>query len=216
MMRDLSSSPPPLLADRAVLALTGSPAVLTMPQTILMMRRSLVGEVSVMMTRSATRFLPPYTVRLHAGSWVYTDTHDATDAAPIPHLSLVEDVDLMLVMPATANMVARLAHGLCEDLVSTAALACPAPVVLVPSMNEAMWTSLPVRYNVALAREHGYHVIEPSIGTQLSDLRAAAGVMPPLEHFLDQLLEIVRPFRNRNHEECLARPASVVLGVNEQ
>lgn len=180
----------PLLCERVLVAVTGSPAALTMPQTVLLMRQSLVREVRVVMSRNACRFLRPYVMRLFAGSWVHTGTHRAAGGALIPHLDLTADVDLMLVMPATANAIAKAAHGICDDLVSTAIVACPAPVVLVPAMNETMWRSAAVRRNVEAATALGYTVVDPTIGTQLSDLNPAVGVMPPLEHILDQLIAV--------------------------
>ena len=181
----------PLLCDRLLLGITGSPAALSMPQTVLMMRQSLVGEVRVMMSAAACRLLRPYTMRLFTGDWVYTDTHRPHGRNLIPHLDLTADIDLFLVMPATANIVAKAAHGICDDLISTAIVASPAPVVLVPAMNETMWRSRAVQRNVELATDLGYTVIAPGIGIQLTDLRAARGVMPPLEHILDQLISTV-------------------------
>lgn len=182
----------PLLCDRLLLGVTGSPAALSMPQTVLMLRQNLVREIRVMMSAAACRLLRPYTMRLFAGDWVYTDTHRPHGSNLIPHLDLTADADLFLVMPTTANMLAKAAHGICDDLISTAIVASPAPVVLVPAMNETMWRSPVVRRNVRLATELGYTVIDPGIGMQLADLRPARGVMPPLEHILDQLIAVVK------------------------
>lgn len=184
-----------LLCDRLLLALTGSPAVLSMPQYALIMRQTLVSDLRVIMSRSATRFLPPYTMRLFAGSWVHTETHRAADDILIPHIDLTDQIDLMLVMPATANIIGKAAQGICDDLVSTAIVASPAPVVLVPAMNERMWRNRAVARNVEIAREIGYHVIDPGLGFQLADMREAPGVMPPLEHILDELMTLVAASR---------------------
>lgn len=191
----------PLLCDRMVLAITGSPAALSMPQTVLMLRQGLVGHVRVMMSAAACRLLRPSTMRLVAGDWVYTDLHPPQNRTLIPHLDLTADIDLFLVMPATANLVAKAAHGICDDLISTAIVACPAPVVLVPAMNETMWRSKVVQRNVGIAAELGYRVIDPGIGVQLADLRAGQGVMPPLEHFLDQLMDIVASAKGERRDE---------------
>jgi phosphopantothenoylcysteine synthetase/decarboxylase len=180
-----------LLCESLLLAVTGSPAVLAMPQYVLMMRQSLVRRVRVMMSSSAQRFLRPYTMRLFAGGWVYTDTHRATEDVLVPHIELTAEADLLLVMPATANILAKAAHGICDDLVSTAILACPAPVVMVPAMNEIMWRSRAVQANVAHARDLGYHVIDPGIGLQLADMKEGPGQMPPLEQILGDLIAIV-------------------------
>jgi phosphopantothenoylcysteine synthetase/decarboxylase len=184
-----------LLCDRLLLAVTGSPAALSMPQTVLMMRQALVGEVRVIMSRSATRFLRPYTMRLFTGSWVHTETHSTASGMLVPHIDLTDGIDLMLVMPATANAIGKAANGICDDLVSSAVTACAAPVVLVPAMNGNMWRNRAVQRNVALARAAGYHVIEPERGPQLADLREEAGWMPPVEQILGELLTIVRAGR---------------------
>jgi phosphopantothenoylcysteine decarboxylase/phosphopantothenate--cysteine ligase len=182
---------PGVLCERALLALTGSPAVLAMPQYILVLRSALVGDLRVIMTAAATRFLPASSVRLFAGGAVRTDVDEVVDGVLVPHVELTDGIDLLLVMPATANIIGKAAHGICDDLVSTAIVASPAPVVLVPAMNERMWRSAVVERNVGLAREAGYHVIEPGVGFQLADAREATGTMPPLEHILDQLMGVV-------------------------
>lgn len=180
-----------LLCARLLLAITGSPAALSMPQTVLMMRQALVGEVRVIMSRGATRFVRPYTMRLFAGSWVHTETHSTAGGVLVPHIDLTDGIDLMLVMPATANAIGKAANGICDDLVSSAITACVAPVVLVPSMNGHMWRNRVVQRNIALARDAGYHVLEPGSGPQLADLREEAGWMPPVEQILDELMTIV-------------------------
>jgi phosphopantothenoylcysteine synthetase/decarboxylase len=186
----------PLLGERVLVGVTGSPSAMTMPQYVLMMRRNLATEVRVMMSHSAQRFVPPYTMRLFAGGWVYTDTDQITEDVQVPHIDLTRDIDLFLIMPATANIIGKAANGIADDLISTAILACEAPVVLVPAMNGAMWRSSAVQGNVERARQHGYHIIEPSIGLQLADLNQAIGVMPPLEHILEQLIGIVTEARS--------------------
>ena len=122
---------------------------------------------------------------------MFTELDEIADGVQVPHIDLVAGIDMLLVMPATANIIGKAANGICDDLISTAIVACEAPVVLVPTMNGAMWRSSAVRSNVERARGHGYHVIEPSIGLQLADGNEAVGVMPPLEHILDQLMAIV-------------------------
>jgi phosphopantothenoylcysteine synthetase/decarboxylase len=190
-----SSEQTPLLGERLLLGVTGSPSAMTMPQYVLMMRQSLASEVRVMMSRAAQRFVPARTMRLFTGGWVFTDTGQIKDEVQVPHIDLTQDIDLFLIMPATANIIGKAANGICDDLISTAIVACEAPVVLVPAMNGAMWRSSAVRQNVERARGHGYHVIEPSIGLQLADLKQAPGVMPPLEHILDQLIAIIAAAR---------------------
>jgi len=185
----------PLLGERLLVGVTGSPSATTMPQYVLMMRRNLATDVRVIMSRGAQRFVKPYTMRLFAGGHVFTELDEQDGEIRVPHIDLVSGIDLYLVMPATANIIGKAANGICDDLVSTAIVACEAPVVLVPTMNGAMWRSSVVRSNVERARGHGYHVIDPSIGLQLADGTEGVGVMPPLEHILDQLMAIVADAR---------------------
>lgn len=184
-------APGALLCDRLLLAVTGSPAALSMPQYVLMMRQTLVSEVRVVMSRAAQQFVRPYTMRLAAGSWVHTDG-PAGDGLLIPHVELTQDVDLVLVMPATANVIGKAAHGICDELVSSAIVASPAPVAFVPAMSGTMWGNRAVQRNVRLARRLGYHVVEPGIGVQIADTKESASAMPPLEHILDELISLVR------------------------
>jgi phosphopantothenoylcysteine decarboxylase/phosphopantothenate--cysteine ligase len=184
--------PAPLVCDRLLVAVTGSPAALAIPQYLLMLRSTLARDVRVMMSRGARRFLRPSTLRLFAGGWVHTDAEPPPDGVLVPHIELTRDVDLMLVMPATANIIGKAAHGICDELISTAIVACPAPVVLMPAMNGTMWASKAVQRNVELTRELGYHVIEPGTGFQLSDLAESSGQMAPLEAVLEELVAILR------------------------
>jgi phosphopantothenoylcysteine synthetase/decarboxylase len=186
----------PLLCGELLVGLTGSPAVLAMPQYLLLLRQGMVGTVRVMMSRGAQRFLPPYTVRLFSGNWVHTDTHEVHDGYLVPHIELTQAADLLLVMPATANAIAKAANGICDDLISTAIVACTAPVVLVPAMNGTMWTSRAVQRNVERARDLGYHVIDPGKGLALSDLEPGTGQMPPLEHILTDLVDLVSAYHD--------------------
>lgn len=186
-----------LLCEKLLVAVTGSPAALSMPQYVLILRETLARTVHVIMSRGAQRFVRPYTMRLFADSWVHTDTYTVADGILVPHIELTDDLDLLLVMPATANMIAKAAHGICDDLVSTAITASDAPVVFVPAMNARMWANRAVQRNVELARDIGYHVLDPGSGLQLADMATAIGMMPPLEQVLGELTAIVRTSRSR-------------------
>ena len=185
----------PLLCDDLLLGVTGSPSALAMPQYVLMLRQSMTRSVRVMMSHGATHFVNPYTMRLFAGAEVFTDTYQLSAEVQVPHIDLTARTDMLLVMPATANVLAKAAHGICDDLISSAIVACPAPVVLVPAMNGTMWHSRAVQRNLAQARDLGYHVVDPGIGVQLADLKEAPGTMPPLESIFPDLLTILREYR---------------------
>jgi len=129
--------------------------------------------VTVAMTRSARRLVGPATFRALTGRPVYTSMWRSGGAARMPHLGLAEAADLIVVAPATANILGKLAGGIADDLVSTLLLAADSPVVLVPAMNTRMWQHPAVRRNVAWLREAGFILVGPEEG------RLACGTVGP-------------------------------------
>ncbi|MBZ9713650.1 flavoprotein [Deinococcus multiflagellatus] len=177
-----------------LIAMTGSVAVLGMPQHLLALQQ-LQWRFNVAMSAAAEQFLRPYAVEVLLGQRVFTCHFETRDGVRVPHKELTRGIDALLVMPATANILAKAAHGICDDLISTCIVACTAPVVFVPSMNETMWLSKVVQRNVGTLRALGHHVIEPGMGYAVADRRVALGAIPPLKELMAQLraLSILRP-----------------------
>jgi phosphopantothenoylcysteine decarboxylase / phosphopantothenate---cysteine ligase len=121
-------------------------------------------EVHVMMTEHAQRFITPLTLQTLSGNRVLTDPWDLTQGADIQHITLTRGLGLFLIAPATANVLARLAHGLADDFLTTFHLAVTAPVVVAPAMNVWMWEHPATRANVALLKARGVRVIDPGVG----------------------------------------------------
>lgn len=117
--------------------------------------------VSVVMTDSATKLVAPKTFESLSGRLVATDIFGET---PHPHIELADTAELLCVAPATANLLAKLATGLADDLLSTLLLSFEGPVVLAPAMNCRMWRKPAVRRNVAQLRDDGLILIEPEEG----------------------------------------------------
>lgn len=120
--------------------------------------------VTVVMTAEAQRFVTPLTFEALSGRPVRTSTFDLVDAGDPQHIGLTERADLMLVAPATANTIAKVAHGLCDDLVSLMVAASACPVVFAPAMNNRMWEHPVARENVAKLAALGYRFIGPEPG----------------------------------------------------
>ncbi len=120
--------------------------------------------VTVVMTRSATRFVGPATFEALTGRTVCTGLFDHPEHPLGGHVSLASRARLMCVAPATANFLAKAAHGLADDLLSTLYLAFPGPVLLAPAMNTLMWNQVAVRRNVRQLREDGVHFVDPGEG----------------------------------------------------
>ena len=122
------------------------------------------AEVRVVMTAGATRFVTPLTFQALSGEAVRTSLWDEAAEAAMGHLELARWADRVVVAPATANTLAKLAHGFADDLVSTLCLATTAPITVAPAMNHRMWLHSATQANMALLRGRGVQVIGPEDG----------------------------------------------------
>jgi phosphopantothenoylcysteine decarboxylase/phosphopantothenate--cysteine ligase len=121
-------------------------------------------DFRVILTKSGAEFITPLSVASLAGSKAYTELFSLTDEAEMGHIRLVREADLVLVAPATADLIAKMAHGLADDLASTALLANDRPVLIAPSMNAVMWQNPAVQANVATLRARGVVTVGPGAG----------------------------------------------------
>ncbi len=122
------------------------------------------ADVTVVMTEAATRFVSPLTFAAITGNKVYSKMFDAQNSEQIPHITLARQKDLILVAPATAHTIARLAHGLADDLLSVIILATAAPVLICPAMNSQMYNNKATQINISRLKEFGYKIMEPDSG----------------------------------------------------
>jgi phosphopantothenoylcysteine decarboxylase/phosphopantothenate--cysteine ligase len=156
-----------------------------------MFRQTFAQHVHVLMSRGAQKFITPYTFELFSEHHVFCDTFERDEEIKVPHIDLARRAELFVIAPATANVIAKCAHGLCDDVITTSVVACKAPVVFVPSMNEDMWRSRVVQRNVGLLRELGHHVIEPTMGFEIADLKPTFGAIPSFPELTRKLQEIL-------------------------
>jgi len=126
--------------------------------------RSGGARVRVVMTRHALEFITPLTLQTLAGEPVSTELFDLTQESEIGHIRLADTADAIVVAPATANLIGKLAHGLADDLLTTVLLATRAPVLVAPAMNVHMWENALVQANLRTLRELGWRTIEPDVG----------------------------------------------------
>lgn len=122
------------------------------------------ATVKVIMTESARQFVNPLSFQVMSKNDVYFDTFDEKDSSVIAHIDLADWADLILVAPATANVIGKLANGIADDMVTTTLLAATAPVWIAPAMNVHMYDHPAVKRNLARLAEDGYRFIEPSEG----------------------------------------------------
>src|SRR5213083_2107395 len=147
------------LQDREIIvAVCGGIAAYKVADVVSKLVQSGAG-VTVVMTREATKFITPLTFEALSARKVRTDTFDLVDSSDPQHIALTERADLMLVAPATSNIIAKVAHGLCDDLVSLMISAAACPVIFAPAMNNRMWEHPVAKENVAKLQRIGYRFI---------------------------------------------------------
>ncbi|MCG2824221.1 MAG: bifunctional phosphopantothenoylcysteine decarboxylase/phosphopantothenate--cysteine ligase CoaBC [Desulfurivibrionaceae bacterium] len=153
-----------LLTDKKILlGITGSIAAYKVADWVRALRRE-GCLVTVVMTDAACRFISPLTMAALSGNPVHTSMFAAEAPEKIPHISLAREHDLLVIAPASAQTIARLAHGLADNLLATITLAASGPVLVCPAMNSAMFQHPATQANLAAISSYGYVVIEPDCG----------------------------------------------------
>jgi len=135
------------------------------------------ARVTVCLTAHASEFVGPLTFRTLSGRPVLTDLFDPQSDAAVEHVALAERADALVVAPATANVLAKAAHGVADDFLSTLLLAARCPVLMAPAMDGGMWDHAAVVANVATLRQRGVAVLDPEAGALASGL-AGRGRLP--------------------------------------
>jgi phosphopantothenoylcysteine decarboxylase/phosphopantothenate--cysteine ligase len=178
-----------LANKRIVLGVTGGIAAYKAAELVRRLRDA-GAEVRVVMSRGAMAFVTPLTFQAVSGNPVHTDLLDEKAEAGMGHIELARWADQVLVAPATANFMARLAHGMAEDLLSTLCLATSAPVAIAPAMNQQMWSNVATQANRELLTERGIRLIGPASGSQACGETGPGRMVEPAE-----LLEALSPDR---------------------
>ena len=122
------------------------------------------ADVHVIMTQNATHFITPMTFETLTNNKCIDDTFDRNFSFDVKHVSLAKRGDLFVVAPCTANVIGKLAHGICDDMLTTTMLATKAPKLIAPAMNTGMWENPILQDNLTKLQGYGYHIIEPIIG----------------------------------------------------
>ena len=137
-------------------------------------------QVFVVMTPEAERFIAPLTLQAITRNKVGRDMFEAPEAWDIEHVALADSADLVVIAPATANVIGKLAAGLCDDLLTCAVTATKAPVLIAPAMNEGMYTHKAVQRNVETLKKMGYRFVGPDKG-RLACGKTGVGRMSDVE-----------------------------------
>lgn len=146
------------------------------------------ADVHVLMTENATRFISPMVFETLTGNKAPVDTFDRCFQFDVEHVSLAKRADVMMVAPATANVIAKLAHGIADDMLTTTVLACDCPKLISPAMNTRMYENPVTKDNLDTLRKYGWQVVEPASG-YLACGDTGKGKLPEPEVLLDWLLQ---------------------------
>jgi len=152
-----------LKGKKIVLGVTGGIAAYKAAELVRELVRS-GAEVFVVMTRSAQEFITPLTLQTLSGNKVATELFSLLEESEIGHISLADRADILVIAPATANMIGKIAGGIADDMLSTVVMATQAPVLLAPAMNVHMWENSITQENIQKLRARGYHFIDPEAG----------------------------------------------------
>ena len=198
-------TPPALKGREIIVAVCGGIAAYKVADVVSKLVQAGAG-VTVVMTAEAEKFVTPLTFEALSGRKVRTSTFNLVESSDPQHIGLTERADLMLVAPATGNMLAKVAHGLCDDLVSLMVCAAACPVVFAPAMNTRMWDHPIARENVAKLAGLGYRFIGPESGW-LACRNVGVGRMSEPQKIVDELTRMLT--------EPGAMPAPVTGGLVE-
>lgn len=175
---------------RLILGVTGSIAAFKSAEIVSQLVAGGI-QVSVIMTEEAEHFITPLTLQTLSRGKVYCSMFGMPDAWDIEHVALADAADAILVAPATANIIGKLASGILDDLLTCTVAASRAPVLLAPAMNDGMYTHPAVRANVERLKKIGYHFIGPVSG-RLACGREAVGRMSDVNDIVKMALRLAK------------------------
>ena len=173
-----------------MLGVTGSIAAYKAAELVRMIQRE-GWDVSVVMTSCASEFVSPLTFQTLSRNAVGTGLFDEKDGWHPEHISYADRADVVLIAPCTANVMAKVAHGLADDLLTCTVLATRAPVVIAPAMNDAMWENAATRANMALLRSRGVTMVDVGTG-DLACGREGQGRLADLDKIIESVRVILR------------------------
>lgn len=149
------------------------------------------ANIDVIMTRNACEFITPLTLETLSGNKVIVDMFKRPDHMEVEHISLATKADLFLIVPATANILGKVANGIANDMLSTTIMATKSPVVFAPAMNNGMYENPIVQENIEKLKSYGYKFIEPTVG-HLACGYEAKGKLPKNEEIINYVKVLVK------------------------
>lgn len=178
-----------LSGKTVLLGITGGIAAYKMANVASALRKT-GAEVHCILTQNATQFITPLTFETLSNNRCIVDTFDRNFQYDVSHVSLAKKADVILIAPATANVIAKLAHGLADDMLTTTVLAARCPKLIAPAMNTAMLENPATQENLATLRRYGFTVIEPATG-MLACKDVGSGKLPEPEVLCEEIYRVI-------------------------
>jgi phosphopantothenoylcysteine decarboxylase/phosphopantothenate--cysteine ligase len=159
-------------------------------------------DVHVIMTENATNFINPITFETLTNNKCLVETFDRNFQFHVTHVSLAQKADVMMIAPASANIIAKLAHGIADDMLSTTALACSNPIIISPTMNTHMYENPILQDNLKTLKKYGFTVIDPEVG-MLACRDVGSGKMPSEHVLMDYIIKEIAYVKDLNGKRVL-------------
>jgi phosphopantothenoylcysteine decarboxylase/phosphopantothenate--cysteine ligase len=180
-----------LKGKKVVLGVTGGIAAYKAAEFVRLLAKE-EADVHAVLTQSAQKFITPLTFQTLSGNPVVTDPFALLEGAEIGHIALADLAELVVILPATANIIGKIANGIADDFLSTMVMATKAPVLFVPSMNVNMWENKALQKNIQILLERGYHLAEPGEG-ELACHWYGKGRLAELSEVVEKIEDILSP-----------------------
>jgi len=172
-------------------------------------------SVRVAMTRRACEFVQPLTFRALSGSHVVVDDYAPDNPDPIAHITFSQTADLLIVAPATANIIAKFANGIADDFLSSTYLACSSPVLIAPAMNTTMWEHPATQRNLQQLRADGVHIMDPDAGEMACGTIGPGRLSEP-ERIVAAALEILASSRSARAKDLAGERLLITVGATRE
>jgi len=209
------AKPQPILATRNVaLGVSGGIAAYKAVEVLRGLQQA-GCVVRVAMTKRACEFIQPLTFRALSGHHVIVDDYAPDNPDPIAHITFSQSVDLLLVAPATANLIAKFANGIADDFLSSTYLASTAPVLLAPAMNPTMWQHASTRRNLAQLQADGVHIVEPDDGEMACGTIGPGRLSEP-DRIVAAALKLLEGGRSHEARDLIGERFLITVGATQE
>ncbi len=185
------------MPQRILIGITGSIVTVGIHNYLMEIQKFYSCEINIILSNAASKLITPQSLSYFIDGEIFNDSFQNSKKYKIPHVHLAEWADLILIMPATANIIGKLANGIADDLISLTLLAAECPVVICPNMNGKMYSKNSVQRNVNQLKDDGYMIMESNdVVFQLSNSKNVKGTMPRPENFVTHLERMINDATN--------------------